>query len=85
MATFFVNLPPYLIGMEARGSAHYWARKLQAMGHDVRLMAQNHSFNEDWHRPQRTVASYYGGWHSTLSLSVTCCMGLRKRSSSGVM
>jgi transposase len=39
MATFFVNLPPCLVGMEACGGAHYWARKLQAMGHDVRLMA----------------------------------------------
>ena len=39
MATFFVNLPPCLIGMRACGSAHYWARKLQAMGHTVRLMA----------------------------------------------
>ena len=26
MATFFVNLPPCLIGMQACGSAHYWAR-----------------------------------------------------------
>ena len=39
MATFFVNLPPCLIGMEACGSAHYWARKLQGLGHTVRLMA----------------------------------------------
>lgn len=39
MATFFVNLPPCLVGMEACGSAHHWARKLQAMGHTVRLMA----------------------------------------------
>jgi transposase len=39
MATFFVNLAPCLIGMEACGSAHHWARKLQAMGHMVRLMA----------------------------------------------
>jgi transposase len=36
---FFVNLPPCLIGMEACGSAHYWARKLIELGHDVRLMA----------------------------------------------
>jgi transposase len=36
---FFVNLPPCLVGMEACGSAHHWARKLQAMGHTVRLMA----------------------------------------------
>jgi len=39
MAGFFANLPPCLIGMEACGSAHYWARKLQGFGHTVRLMA----------------------------------------------
>ncbi|WP_034711932.1 IS110 family transposase, partial [Acidovorax sp. JHL-9] len=39
MASFFVNLPACLIGMEACGSAHHWARKLQSMGHTVRLMA----------------------------------------------
>lgn len=33
MAAFLVNLPPCLIGMEACGSAHYWARKLQGFGH----------------------------------------------------
>ena len=39
MLPFFVNLKPCLIGMEACGSAHYWARKLQAHGHTVKLMA----------------------------------------------
>lgn len=39
MATFFVNLPSCVIGMEACGSAHHWARKLQGFGHTVRLMA----------------------------------------------
>jgi transposase len=39
MASFFANLEPCLIGMEACGSAHYWARKLQALGHTVKLMA----------------------------------------------
>jgi len=39
MATFFANLPPCLIGMEACSSAHHWARKLVALGHEVRLMA----------------------------------------------
>ena len=37
--SFFANLEPCLIGMEACGSAHYWARKLSALGHTVRLMA----------------------------------------------
>lgn len=39
MAVFFANLSPCLIGMEACSSAHYWARKLEALGHTVRLMA----------------------------------------------
>ncbi len=39
MVPFFANLAPCLIGMEACGGAHYWARKLQQLGHTVRLMA----------------------------------------------
>ncbi len=34
-ASFFANMPACLIGMEACGSAHYWARKLQSFGHGV--------------------------------------------------
>src|SRR6202451_2857991 len=36
---FFVNLPACLVGMEACGSAHFWARKLMGFGHTVKLMA----------------------------------------------
>jgi len=39
MVTFFAKLSPCLIGMEACGGAHFWARKLQAQGHTVKLMA----------------------------------------------
>ena len=39
MAKFFANLEPCLIGMEACGSAHHWARKLEEFGHTVKLMA----------------------------------------------
>jgi len=39
VVSFFANLEPCLIGLEACGSAHYWARKLGALGHDARLMA----------------------------------------------
>lgn len=39
VAAFFGNLAPCLIGMEACASAHHWARKLQALGHSVKLMA----------------------------------------------
>ena len=35
---YFASLPPSLIGVEACGSAHYWARQLQGLGHEVRLM-----------------------------------------------
>ena len=35
---FFANLPRCRIGMEACGGAHYWARELRALGHEVRLM-----------------------------------------------
>jgi transposase len=39
MLEFFVDLSSCVIEMEACGSAHYWARKLTAMRHTVKLMA----------------------------------------------
>ena len=39
MISFFANLPPCLIGMEACSSARYCASKLQGLGHTVKLMA----------------------------------------------
>lgn len=38
MQTFFAQLAPCLIGIEACATSHYWARELQASGHDVRLI-----------------------------------------------
>jgi transposase len=35
---FFASLPRCLVGIEACATAHYWARELLAMGHQVRLM-----------------------------------------------
>ena len=35
---FFEKTPPCLVGIEACGSAHYWAREIAALGHDVRMM-----------------------------------------------
>ena len=35
---FFGKLPPCIVGMEACGSSHHWAREISALGHDVRLM-----------------------------------------------
>jgi len=39
MHEFFKDLPPCLIGMEACGSSHYWARELGKYGHQVKLIA----------------------------------------------
>ena len=35
---FFEATPPCLVGMEACATAHFWAREISALGHDVRLM-----------------------------------------------
>ena len=36
---FFSGLAPTVVGIEACGGAHYWARELTLLGHAVRLMA----------------------------------------------
>jgi transposase len=38
LLAFFENLEPCLVGMEACGSSHHWARELQKLGHDAHLM-----------------------------------------------
>ena len=38
MLPFFARLPSCLVGMEACGTSHYWARELIKLGHQVRLM-----------------------------------------------
>ena len=35
---FFTKLPPCLVGIEACGTSHHWARELIRLGHEVRLM-----------------------------------------------
>src|SRR5271169_616545 len=39
VSTFFANLPPCLVGMEASNGAHFWAKTLLDLGHDVRLIS----------------------------------------------
>ncbi len=36
--SFFSGLPPCLVGIEACATAHHWARQIQALGHEVRLI-----------------------------------------------
>ena len=39
---FFSGLPPCLVGMEACGTSHHWAREIGALGHQVRLLPPIH-------------------------------------------
>ena len=39
---YFSNIPACVVGMEACASAHYWARELEKLGHEVRLVAPKH-------------------------------------------
>ena len=35
---FFRKLPPCMVGMEACGTSHHWARERAGLGHEVKLM-----------------------------------------------
>ena len=35
---FFAKQPPCLVGMEACGTSHHWAREIAALGHTVKMM-----------------------------------------------
>jgi transposase len=39
---FFSKLAPCLVGMEACGTSHHWAREIAELGHQVRLMPANY-------------------------------------------
>jgi len=39
LVPFIAQLPPVVIGLEACGGAHYWARRFREHGHEVKLMA----------------------------------------------
>ncbi len=42
VTAFFVNQQKSLVAMEACGGAHHWARTLQSLGHDVKLLPAQH-------------------------------------------
>ena len=39
---YFANQPPVRVGLEACGSAHYWARAIGKLGHEIKMMAPQH-------------------------------------------
>lgn len=42
LEAYLAQLPCCVVAMEACGSAHYWARRCQALGHEVMLIAPQH-------------------------------------------
>lgn len=40
--SYFANLPRCVVGMEGCASAHFWARELRGLGHEVRLIPAQH-------------------------------------------
>ena len=42
MIAFFTKLSPTVIGLEACGASHHWARVLSGLGHEVKLVAPQH-------------------------------------------
>lgn len=40
--TFFARLAPTVVGLEACGGSHHWARVLQGLGHEVKLLPAQH-------------------------------------------
>src|SRR5215510_2889817 len=63
---FFAKLAPCLIGMEACASAHYWARELKKLGHDVRLM------------PAKDVKAYVKRSKNDSVDAAACCEAVRR-------
>src|SRR5918996_902792 len=65
--SFFAQLEPSLVGMEACASAHYWARRLRALGHTVRLV------------PPRYVKAYVRRNKTDAADAAAICEALRSR------
>jgi transposase len=66
--TFFANLPRCVIGLEACGGAHHWARELIRLGHDARLM------------PPQYVKAYVKTNKHDAADAEACCEALQRPS-----
>jgi transposase len=63
---FLAKHAPCLIGMEACASAHYWAREIKKLGHDVRLM------------PAKDVKAYVKRNKNDAVDAAACCEAVRR-------
>jgi transposase len=61
MLPFFAKLPSCLVGMEACGTSHHWARELIKLGHEVRLMPP--AYVKPYGAPRRRVLPSGGRIH----------------------
>jgi transposase len=55
---FFAKLPPWLVEIEACATAHYWARELARLGHDVRLIPPAGACSRAGQRPDPWAKVY---------------------------
>lgn len=39
VVSFFATLAPCVVGIEACGTAHHWARQIRSVGHEAKLIA----------------------------------------------
>lgn len=62
---FFTSLRPCVVGMEACGSAHHWARELTALGHEVKLIPP--AYVKPFVKRQKNDANDAAAIHETLS------------------
>jgi transposase len=63
---FFAGLTPCVIGLEACGGAHFWARELAKLGHDARLM------------PARYVRAYVKTNKHDAADAEACCEAVQR-------
>jgi transposase len=67
---FFASLPSCLVGLEAGGSAHHWARELIKLGHEARMM------------PPAYVKPYIRRQKNDAADATAICEAVKRRSSS---
>jgi transposase len=64
--SFFANIPSCLVGLEACGGSHFWARELTKLGHDARLM------------PARYVRAYVKTNKHDAADAEACCEAVQR-------
>jgi transposase len=78
---FFASLAPCLVGLEASGSAHHWARELIAVGHDARMMPP--AYVKPYIRRQKNDASDASAICEAVTRPSMRFVGVRSRENHG--